>query len=171
MTRILFDDRVLLALFIVLGAYYLVGVFPLTPVFGDGIDVANGATHMSRTHIESTPLGYRYSQHPGAHVLLAIINRVSGADTHTVFVRLCAAGAARFVFVSGCLVSSVMGSWIGRAGVEYLLGKRWAFGGAINLATINVDWAGLKDRNDNPHLEAAIDMAINDFSIFARVRF
>ena len=121
MTRILFDDRVLLALFIVLGAYYLVGVFPLTPVFGDGIDVANGATHMSRTHIESTPLGYRYSQHPGAHVLLAFINRISGADTHTVFLILCAACAALFVFVSACLVSSLIGSSIGLAGISILL--------------------------------------------------
>lgn len=121
MTRILFDDRVLLALFILLGAYYLVGVFPLTPVFGDGIDVANGATHMSRTHIESTPLGYRYSQHPGAHVLLALINRVSGADTHTVFLLLCAVCAALFVFVSACLVSSLIGSSIGLAGISILL--------------------------------------------------
>jgi len=60
---------------------------------------------------------------------------------------------------------------IGRAGIEYLAGRRWAFGAAINLSTINVDWTGLKDEEDNSHLEGAIEMAINDITLFVRVRF
>ncbi len=63
------------------------------------------------------------------------------------------------------------GQVIGRASIEYLAGKRWSFGGAINLSTIDVDWKGLKDEEDTAHLQAAIEMAINDFTIFARVRF
>lgn len=63
------------------------------------------------------------------------------------------------------------GQWIGRASFEYLLGKTWSIGGAGNLATIDVDWAGLKDSNDDPHLNGSIKMDINDFSLFARVRF
>ena len=63
------------------------------------------------------------------------------------------------------------GQWIGRVGCEYLLGERWAFGGAFNLATIDVDWKGLEDANGDKHLNGAIDMDIFDFSIFARVRF
>lgn len=81
----------------------------------------------------------------------------------------------RFITGLGWLYVSIDdisgGQWIGRAGIEYLAGKRWAFGAAFNLATINVDWAGLEDRDGNNHLEGAIDMAINDFSLFARVRF
>ena len=81
----------------------------------------------------------------------------------------------RFITGLGWLYVSIDdisgGQWIGRAGIEYLAGKRWAFGAAVNLATINVDWAGLEDSGGNKHLEGAIDMAINDFSIFARVRF
>jgi len=60
---------------------------------------------------------------------------------------------------------------IGRASIEYLVGKRWSFGGAINLSTINVDWEGLKDEENNSHLNGEIDMGINDFTVFARVRF
>jgi hypothetical protein len=63
------------------------------------------------------------------------------------------------------------GQWIGRAGIEYLAGKRWSFGGAFNLSNIGVDWEGLKDEEDNSHLSAEFDMGINDFTVFARVRF
>ena len=63
------------------------------------------------------------------------------------------------------------GQWIGRAGIEYLAGKRWSFGGAFNLSNIGVDWKGLKDEEDNSHLSAEFDMGINDFTLFARVRF
>ncbi len=63
------------------------------------------------------------------------------------------------------------GQWIGRAGIEYLAGKRWSFGGAFNLSNIGVDWKGLKDEEDNSHVSAEFDMGINDFTVFARVRF
>ena len=63
------------------------------------------------------------------------------------------------------------GQLIGRAGIEYLVGKRWSFGGALNLSTVNVDWEGLKDEENNAQLNGAIEMGINDFTVFARVRF
>ena len=63
------------------------------------------------------------------------------------------------------------GQVIGRASIEYLAGKTWSFGGALNLSNINVDWEGLKDEENNTLLKGAIDMGINDFTVFARVRF
>ena len=63
------------------------------------------------------------------------------------------------------------GQWIGRAGIEYLLGDRWAFGGSVNVATIDVDWAGVETRQEESLLTAALNMDINDFTLFARVRF
>ena len=81
----------------------------------------------------------------------------------------------RFITGLGWLYISIDdisgGQLIGRASIEYLAGKRWSFGAAINLSTINVDWTGLKDEEDNSHLEGAIEMAINDITVFARVRF
>jgi len=81
----------------------------------------------------------------------------------------------RFITGLGWLYISIDdisgGQLIGRAGIEYLAGRRWAFGAAINLSTINVDWTGLKDEEDNSHLEGAIEMAINDITLFVRVRF
>ena len=62
------------------------------------------------------------------------------------------------------------GQWIGRAGIEYLAGRRWAFGAAINLSTIDVDWNAISTEEDDVlHLTAKMD--INDFSLFVRVRF
>jgi hypothetical protein len=63
------------------------------------------------------------------------------------------------------------GQWIGRATMEYLIGRRWAVGGGFNLSTVGVDWVGLKDEEGNPELTAAIDLDFDDISVFARVRF
>jgi hypothetical protein len=62
------------------------------------------------------------------------------------------------------------GQWIGRAGIEYLAGKRWAFGAAFNLSGIDVDWDAITTEEENV-LNLVLDMGINDFSIFVRVRF
>jgi len=81
----------------------------------------------------------------------------------------------RFITGLGWLYISIDdisgGQVIGRASIEYLAGKRWSFGGALNLSNIGVDWKGLKDEEDNSHLSAEFDMGINDFTVFARVRF
>ncbi len=62
------------------------------------------------------------------------------------------------------------GQWIARAGIEYLAGKRWAFGAAFNLSNIDVDWNAISTEEDTV-LNLTLDMGINDFSVFARVRF
>ena len=62
------------------------------------------------------------------------------------------------------------GQWIGRVSIEYLAGKRWAFGAAFNLSTIDVDWDAIQTEEEDV-LSLALDMGINDFSVFARVRF
>jgi hypothetical protein len=62
------------------------------------------------------------------------------------------------------------GQWIGKVGIEYLTGKRWAFGAAINVATIDVDWDAIKTEEVDV-LNLALKMDIFDFSVFVRVRF
>ena len=63
------------------------------------------------------------------------------------------------------------GQWLGRASIEYLLGKRWSFGGGFNLSQVDVEWKGLKDEEGNAELTGQVDLVINDFSVFGRVRF
>ena len=62
------------------------------------------------------------------------------------------------------------GQWIGRAGVEYLAGKRWSFGAAVNLSNIDIDWNAISTEEETV-LNLVLDMSINDLSLFARVRF
>ena len=62
------------------------------------------------------------------------------------------------------------GQWIGRVGIEYLAGKRWSFGAAVNLSTIDIDWNAIST-DEETVLNLVLDMSINDFSVFARVRF
>ncbi len=56
------------------------------------------------------------------------------------------------------------GQWVGRASIEYLLGERWALGGALNLSTIAVAWKG-------DEFLGRFEMDVNDLTIFARIRF
>jgi hypothetical protein len=63
------------------------------------------------------------------------------------------------------------GQWVGRAGFEYLLGKRWSVGGAANIATIDVDADNISGDLELVTLRATLDMDIWDLSLFGRVRF
>jgi hypothetical protein len=63
------------------------------------------------------------------------------------------------------------GQWVGRLGIEYLLGRHWAFGGAFNLSAIDVDWDGIDTDELGNLLSASIVFDINDFSVFVRYRF
>jgi hypothetical protein len=62
------------------------------------------------------------------------------------------------------------GQWIGRVAIEYLTDKRWGFGAAINIAQAGVDWTAIATEDVNV-LDARINLDINDFSVFFRVRF
>ncbi|MCW8985963.1 MAG: hypothetical protein OQK55_11505 [Thermoanaerobaculales bacterium] len=63
------------------------------------------------------------------------------------------------------------GQRVGHVGIEYLAGKRWSFGVAGNLSSIDVDWKGLQTESGESLYTGAINMDINDVSVFARVRF
>ncbi len=63
------------------------------------------------------------------------------------------------------------GQYIGRAGFEYLLGKRWAVGGAVNFANVDVSVKNIKDDDGLGTLNADLIMDIWDLSLFGRVRF
>jgi hypothetical protein len=63
------------------------------------------------------------------------------------------------------------GQWIGRVGGEYLLGKHWGFGAAINLAFIDVDWDAIEDDELGSVLNMSLQYDINDFSVYVRFRF
>ena len=81
----------------------------------------------------------------------------------------------RMILGAGVLdltIGDISGSqYIGRAGFEYLIGKRWSVGGAANIATIDVEAKNIKDDEDLLNLRATIDMDIWDLSLFGRVRF
>jgi hypothetical protein len=63
------------------------------------------------------------------------------------------------------------GQWLARASIEYLLGKRWSFGGGLNLSNLDVEWVQLEDQEGNPELTGNIDVEVNDFSLYVRIRF
>ena len=69
-------------------------------------------------------------------------------------------------------IGDVGGSqYIGRAGFEYLLGKRWSVGGAFNVANVDAEARNIKDDEDLVDLRLTINMDVWDLSLFGRVRF
>jgi hypothetical protein len=63
------------------------------------------------------------------------------------------------------------GQWVGRAGFEYLLGKRWSVGGALNMATISAEAKNIDDDDGLGTLDLTVEMDIWDLSLFGRIRF
>lgn len=63
------------------------------------------------------------------------------------------------------------GQWIARMAAEYVTGRRWGFGVALNASAINVDWTGIENPDGENELRARIDMDINDVSFYVRIRF
>ncbi len=69
-------------------------------------------------------------------------------------------------------VEDIEGSqWVGKLDIEYLAGRRWGFGAALNFARVDVDWAGLEASGGDELYTGAVDMDIGDLSVFARLRF
>ncbi|HSN54271.1 MAG TPA: hypothetical protein VLT32_06345 [Candidatus Sulfomarinibacteraceae bacterium] len=61
--------------------------------------------------------------------------------------------------------------YVGKLDIEYLAGRRWGFGAALNFAKVDVDWAGLENEDGEAIYTGAIDMDIGDVTIFVRLRF
>jgi len=63
------------------------------------------------------------------------------------------------------------GQYIGRLAGEYITGKRWGFGAALNYSEVNVDWDNIDDPVEEDALHAKIDLDINDVSLYVRIRW
>jgi len=61
--------------------------------------------------------------------------------------------------------------YIGRLAGEYITTRRWGFGAALNLSTVDVELEGLQNSDGDNQLKAIIDLDINDFSLYVRIRF
>ncbi|HOC44575.1 MAG TPA: hypothetical protein PKJ99_16285 [Thermoanaerobaculales bacterium] len=72
----------------------------------------------------------------------------------------------------GVEVGDIDGSqYIGKLGIEYLLGRHWGFGVAGNYSAIDVDWKGLETDQVGHLYNGTFNLDVNDVSIFARYRF
>jgi len=63
------------------------------------------------------------------------------------------------------------GQYIGRLAGEFIPSRNWGFGAAINLSTADVDWKGIESPDEDDVLRAKINLDINDFSLYVRIRF
>ncbi len=115
------SENILLFVFVLLCGYFAIGVFPLAPVFGDGIDTANGATEMARNGIGPTPVAYRFSQAPGVYAVLVVLHKVTGADIHNIFLTLSALAALTLIMFSALFITRLTGAPLGLAGIVILL--------------------------------------------------
>ena len=101
--------RIVLISTLALAALYLAtGAWPLVPVFGDGIAIANGAEEIKRSGLGPNPLTYWYSQHPGAHAMTAGVSLATGLDTARSFLLLALLGAVMTVACATTLIARLL---------------------------------------------------------------
>ena len=62
------------------------------------------------------------------------------------------------------------GQYIGRLAGEYITGRRWGLGAALNYSEIDVDWRNIDSLADDS-LDAKITLDINDISLYVRIRW
>jgi hypothetical protein len=63
------------------------------------------------------------------------------------------------------------GQYIGRLAGEYITGKRWGFGAAVNISEVDVDWQNIDSTIEGDVLTAKIVLDINDISLYVRIRW
>ncbi len=63
------------------------------------------------------------------------------------------------------------GQHIGRLAGEYITGRRWGFGAAVNYSNVDVDWDNIDEPVEDNTLRAKIDLDINDVSLYVRIRW
>jgi len=63
------------------------------------------------------------------------------------------------------------GQYIGRLAGEYITGKRWGFGAAVNVSEVDVDWQNIGSPIEGDVLTAKIDLDIDDISLYVRIRW
>ena len=63
------------------------------------------------------------------------------------------------------------GQYIARLAGEYITGRRWGFGAALNYSEIDVDWSNIPAPEELDALHAKIRLNINDISLYVRIRF
>jgi hypothetical protein len=61
--------------------------------------------------------------------------------------------------------------YIGRLAFEYITDRLWGFGAAVNLSTVDVDWDDLAGGDDEGYNSGYVNLGINDFSLYVRIRF
>lgn len=101
--------RIVLSSTLALAVLYLAtGAWPLVPVFGDGIAIANGAEEIKRSGLGPNPLTYWYSQHPGAHAMTAGVSLVTGLDTARSLLLLALLGAVMTVACATTMIARLL---------------------------------------------------------------
>ena len=124
------------AAFLALMAYESLGVFPISPVEGDGIGIANGAAQAAWAGLGPTPLSYRYSVQSGTYALIVMVHKLTGLDTLVAFSLLSAACAVLFTFVSAKLLTRIVGFAFPLCGVVVLLFQEVLTGGYYANSTV-----------------------------------
>jgi hypothetical protein len=87
--------------------YGLIGIFPIAPVEGDGVGIANGAAQIAEIGVEATTLAYRYNVQSGTYWLTAVVHNLTGAESYTVLALLSALAASVFILLSAALLSHI----------------------------------------------------------------
>lgn len=99
--------KLLFLAFLVFAAYHVVGIYPVAPIEGDGIGMANGAKVAVSIGLGPNPLSYNYYGRSGTYALLVILCKITKLEPFTLLSILSGLSFVIFVIFSGLLISEI----------------------------------------------------------------
>lgn len=107
--------------FIILLAYYALGILPIVPVEGDELGIVNGAIQIEQSGLASRSLAYRYEVQSGTYSAIRFLHRVFSIDVLHAFGWLSGVCSLLFVVLSAWLVSRLLPVAMPLCGIFLLL--------------------------------------------------
>ncbi|MGV7224373.1 MAG: hypothetical protein ACQ9MH_23020 [Nitrospinales bacterium] len=99
--------KLFLLSFLIFATYHFIGIFPVAPIEGDGIGMANGASVAAYSGLSPNPISYSYYGRSGTYVLIDVLCKLTKLDPFILLSVLSGLSFVIFVIFSGLLLSEI----------------------------------------------------------------
>lgn len=130
------QGRLFAIIFILATVYLAIGMYPISPIEGDGTAIANGATHLAADGLDAISSVYRYPAQPGTYIVVASLHRLLGVSSLVVFSVLSAVCSICFVFLSAAILLKLFDHPFYSCGMIVLLFQESFSGGYYANSTV-----------------------------------
>lgn len=85
--------------------YFSIGIFPIVPIEGDSVNIANGISQFEKQGIGPNEFTYSYDVQAGSYILSYLIHKIFNIEPYKAFAILSALSGLLIIFLSSYLIS------------------------------------------------------------------